>query len=144
MRLLEGLARNLAEGGLGLTWRDTGAYAEFEIGLAIEQLPSSPSKVVGLFRYPGIESDSKLPYDEPSVQVRVRGTEDVRMSSDLAQDIYDYWHGRGPVTLSNEIYVVSIIGRQGSPISIGRDEQGRHEHTVNFAVHYLNVTTLRR
>lgn len=142
MSLLYGLAAYLDERGHG-TYRETTPYSDTEVGITVENVPQSPPQVVVLRPYGGAEADAKLGYDQPNIQIRVRGDEDPRTSRDRAQAIYDDLHGRARFTLPNGVPVMLAVGLQSGPIPIGRDENGRHEHTLNLSIEHRNVTTNR-
>lgn len=147
MTWVDGFAEHLASLGLGLTWRDPdsgGAYADDEIGVVTGPVPDRPPVCVGVTAYGGPDSDSLLPYDEPSVQLRVRGTADERVSRRLAQQLYDALHGSGPFDLPDGTRVQLILGRQSGPLTIGLDPSGRHEHTVNLGVEIRNPSVNRQ
>jgi len=93
--------------------------------------------------YGGPEPDSKLPYDEPSLQLRVRGGPDPRPSRARAEAIRSELHGLGPVTLPDGTLLLSCIAEQAAPASMGVDQSGRHEHVVNFRLEVLSRTTHR-
>lgn len=144
MSWLDGLAAYLGTLGVGLTYRESSGYLDTEVGVVIGPLPAAPPEVVGVTAYGGRESDTRLPYDEPSVQLRVRGTPDERVSRDRAQALYDALHGAGPLTLPDGTRVQLIVGAQSGPITLGLDSAGVHEHTVNFRVEIRRVTAHRQ
>lgn len=144
MSLLDGLARYLAAQGLA-EYDPSGAAQTADWSAYPEQLPPQPDRVIGLWQYGGAESDSRNGWDEPSVQVRVRGTADPAVSRDRAQAIYDRLHGLGHTTLPGPaaMYVQLAIGVQGGPIYLLVDEVGRHHHVVNLRVSIDNPTIQR-
>lgn len=110
----------------------------------ISVLPSSPDSVVAIFPSGGDGSDVKLGYDSPTVQVIVRGTQDPRPTLSRAQDIYNALHGfHSDSFIVNGLYVVSCQGIQSGPTHIGRDENGRHENSLNFELEIRNQSTHR-
>nr|WP_202512661.1 minor capsid protein [Streptomyces sp. SID3343] len=124
--MIDGIARYLA--GLDLLDYDTdGAsgdtFAEF--------LPPSPGEAVALTLYGGAEPDSRVPIDEPSLQVRVRGTADPRVSRRRSYRIYSALHGLTRIALPDGTWLVLCIG-QAPPQAIGVDANGRHEHVTNY------------
>lgn len=127
--LLDGLARYLAERGL-VTYVPGGGATE---DCFLEFMPSSPAEAVALTVYDGgTEPDSLLPYSEPRVQVRVRGTTDPRVSRSRCTAIFSALHGLGPVILPGGTSLVLSVSIQGAPTSLGVDENQRHEHVCNF------------
>lgn len=138
--LLDGLARYLAERGL-VTYTSGGGVDEdcFQ-----EFMPSSPDEAVALTVYDGgTEPDSLLPYSEPRVQVRVRGTTDPRVSRRRCMAIFSALHGLGPVILPDGTNLISSISIQGGPVSLGVDENRRHEHVCNFRMEIRQPTAHR-
>ncbi|MET9510757.1 minor capsid protein [Streptomyces flavidovirens] len=136
--LLDGLARHLE--GLGLlSYDETGITGD----TFMESMPSRPDSVVVLTIYGGAEADSKLGYDEPNVQLRVRGGPDPRTSRQRAKAIRDELHGLGPITLPDGTLLLSCIAIQAAPALLQRDDNGRHEHVVNFRTEIRSVTTHR-
>ncbi|MFD3717277.1 minor capsid protein [Streptomyces sp. NPDC058674] len=125
--LLDGIARYLAA-------RDLVDYDPDAVGgdLFMEAMPSTPDGCVVLTGYGGPEPDSLLPYDQPRVQVRVRGGTDPRVSRRRAKAIRSALHGLGPVVLPDGTNVISCIALQAAPESLGVDDNRRHEHVVNL------------
>lgn len=132
--ILDGLARYLDAQHAGLTWDDTSDTGN----VFVETMPQTPDTAVALFGYGGPEPDSKLGYDTPSVQVRVRGGRDPRTSRTLAQEIYDLLHGLGITTLPDGTVLISCEAIQ-SPTTLGQDGNQRHEHVVNFRCEIRNT-----
>ncbi|WP_151480624.1 minor capsid protein [Streptomyces albicerus] len=136
--LLDGLARHL-EGKALLTYDPDGTAGD----CALEHMPSGPDEVVVLTLYGGPEPDGKLGYDEPNLQVKVRGTADPQVSRDRCKAIYDELHGLGPVTLPDGTQLLSCFAIQARPASLGVDANGRHEHVVNYRLYVRSITTHR-
>ncbi|MFE9645318.1 minor capsid protein [Streptomyces sp. NPDC006365] len=136
--LLDGLARHLQERGL-VTYKAAGAGGD----CFVESMPSSPDVVVVLTLYGGPEPDSKLGYDEPSLQVRVRGTKDPRVSRNRCKAIYDELEGLCDTTLPDGTVLISCFANQPGPASIGIDQLGRHEHVTNYRLEVRSVTKHR-
>jgi hypothetical protein len=136
--LLDGLARHLE--GLGIL-----AYDENGVtgNTFIDSMPASPDTAVVLTIYGGPEADSKLGYDEPNVQVRVRGGPDPRPSRVLANEIRSELHGLGPLTLPDGTELLSCIAIQAAPALLQVDENGRFEHVCNYRLYVRSVTTHR-
>lgn len=123
--LLDPLARYLAGRGLGVYDPD-GPGGD----IALETLPQAPDEVVLLTQYGG-DSDPLNAFDEPRIQVKVRGTGDRRVSYDRAHDIHHELHGLTGIELPGGIWLVHALANQ-TPASLGVDENGRHLHVVNF------------
>lgn len=137
--LLTGLAQHLNGHGL-VTYDPAGVTGD----LFIESLPSRPGLAVALTIYDvQNESDSKLGYDEPRVQVRVRGDKDPRTSRQVCANIRSELHGLGPITLPDGTELILAVSLQQAPASMGVDTQGRHEHVCNFRMEHRSVTTHR-
>ncbi|MEV6105699.1 minor capsid protein [Streptomyces sp. NPDC051940] len=125
--VLEGLALHLTSKGLA-TYNPAAAGGD----CFLEAMPSTPGLAVVLTGYGGPESDSANPYDEPRVQIRVRGAADPRVSRSRAEAIRSELHGLGPLILPDGTHLILAIAMQAAPASMGRDEAGRFEHVVNY------------
>lgn len=137
--LLEGLALHLQDRGL-VTYRPADAGGD----CFLDHMPQAPDEAVVLTAYDDArEPDSRLGYDEPRIQVRVRGTSNPLISRERCADIFAELHGLGPVTLPDGTRLILSVALQGGPAGIGTDENGRHEHTVNFRMEIRSVTTHR-
>lgn len=142
MSYIEGIAQQLSNDGFG-TYSPTAVYTADQVGICLENMPTQPNQIIGVFGYSGGESDIRLPFDQPSIQVRVRGDENPMTSRNIAEQIYNTYHGKSYFPLPSGEYVVGMIGSQSGPIPIGRDENGRHEHTVNFRLMIRNPSLHR-
>lgn len=121
---------------------EVGVYAPNDTTgtIFLAALPEQPIQAIAVAQYGGNESDAKLGYDQPSIQVRVRGLDtDATDALHTAQRVYDALHGLSSITLPGGIWLVSCVGTQGGPAYIGRDLSGRHEYTVNFRMHVRNT-----
>ncbi|MFF9910617.1 minor capsid protein [Streptomyces sp. NPDC013457] len=137
--LLDGLARYLAERGL-VTYDPAGAAGD----CFLEFMPSDPGEAVVLTVYDDrVEPDSLLPYAEPKVQVRVRGTTDPRVSRRRCQAIWGALHGLGSVILPDGTNLILSVAIQAAPASLGVDENRRHEHVANFRMEVRQPSTHR-
>ncbi|MFC8432257.1 minor capsid protein [Streptomyces sp. NPDC057253] len=137
--LLDGLARHLQAKSL-VSYKPTSADGD----CFLENMPPSPDVAIVLTIYDdGRESDSLLGYDEPRVQVRVRGTQDPRVSRQMCQAIRSELHGLGPVTLPDGTELILSVALQNAAASLGADELGRHEHVANFRMEHRAVTEHR-
>jgi len=135
--LLDGLAQYLD--GLGLVdFRPDSTGGD----CFIETLPASPDEAVALTLYGGTQPDSRLGYDMPSLQVRVRGTTDPRVSRARAEAIYAALHGLDAITLPDGTRMISCTAQQ-TVTSMGQDSQQRFEHVCNYALEVRNQTGRR-
>ena len=108
----------------------------------ISTMPDKPDTLVMVSEY-GSTSDDRNPFDDISVQVRVRGTRDPRVSYNIAKEIYDELHGlTNTVLISDGTRIVKVVA-QNTPIDIGRDDNLRHEWTVNLQIEVRNISTNR-
>lgn len=137
--LLTGVAQHLTARGIVTYDPDSTTGNTF-----LESMPSRPGIAVVLTVYDAaIESDSKLGYDEPRLQVRVRGGPDPSVSRLLCKAIRDELHGLGPVTLPDGTLLILSIALQAAPASMGVNANGEHEHICNFRQEIRDVTTHR-
>lgn len=96
-------------------------------------MPAAPDAAVCLTVYGGAPVDSLLPYDAPSLQVRVRAPADDRAQARTrAQALYSALHGLGPCDLPDGTRLILAVANQ-TPGSMGQDELGRIEYVFNLA-----------
>jgi hypothetical protein len=108
------------------------------------RMPASPDRCVVYARYAGGESRLADNYDEPRIQIRVRGpATDVRVAEADADRIYDAWHGLGSRHLPGGTFLLLAVGVQSGPIFIGQDANGRPEYTVNLRCEISRTSTNR-
>ena len=132
--LLTGLAVALDAEALA-TWRATGVYQTTETGIVLGVVPQAPDRIVTLTAY-GVSDEPALSDSVIGVQVRCRwGGQDPRPVDDLADQIYDFLHGRMAWDLSTGVNVVQCLLHSG-PISLGQDENRRWSTSSNY---YLTV-----
>jgi hypothetical protein len=124
--LLDGLARHLVAVGL-VDYDPDGVTGN----TFMEAMPPTPDEAIVLTLYGGPQPDSRLPYDPPNLQVRVRGTSDPRISRTLANALYNELQGLGPIQLPDGTELLSCNSIQ-TVTSMGLDDQRRFEHVVNF------------
>lgn len=137
--LIDGIARHLDALGI-VEYDPTGTTGN----TFAETMPPAPDVAVALTLYAdGTEPDSLLPYDEPRMQVRVRGGTDPRTSRALCAAIRSELHGLGPITLPDGTELILSVCLQGAPASLGQDENRRHEHVANFRMEIHNPTAHR-
>lgn len=128
--LLTGLAVLLDEQGLGTFRGDETAYEPEETAIVLGKLPQTPDRAIALTSYP-VEDDDELSDSILGVQVRTRWEgEDLRLVTDLSDEIFDYLHGREGFTLSTGITIVLCERNSGAPL--GQDENRRWEHSDNY------------
>jgi hypothetical protein len=133
-------AQLLGELGVG-TFRpgDTGG------DVFLSAMPPEPDAALVVARYDaGSESDAQHGYDEPRIQVRVRGPRgDADAAETRAQAVYDACHGLRRRDLPGGTPMLSCIGVQAGPIYLGPDDHGRHEWSVNFRCELRRITQNR-
>jgi hypothetical protein len=135
--LLDGLAQHLQTASL-LTYDPTGTSGD----CFIDAMPATPDECVVLGLYGGPQPDSRLGYDPPNLQVRVRGTGDPRVSRSRANALYSELHGLGPVTLADGTELLSCNAIQ-TVTSMGLDDQRRFEHVFNCYLEIRSITAHR-
>lgn len=114
------------------------------------RMPPSPDAAVGIFLNGGnrVEGGFGMGYDEPVVQVQVRGAAyDVLGPKNLAQSIYDELHGMTATTLDPAglaVEVVRIVGVQSAPVGLGLDENERHQFSINLACYVRAASIVYR
>ncbi|WP_425829294.1 minor capsid protein [Streptomyces fractus] len=134
---LDALARYLHARGL-LVYDLTGTRGD----CFIETLPPAPDEAVCLSLYGAGAVDARNGWDERSVQVRVRGTTDPRVSRRRCELVYSALHGLAGTSLPGGIWLV-LAAATAAPASMGIDERGRHEHVVNLRLD-IEAPTLNR
>jgi len=139
MTLLEEIAQLLHDLGVGTYTPNTAGGTIF-----LAALPTSPDRCMAVARYGASEADSKLPYDEISIQIRCRGSAvDARQAEQDAQNVYDALHGLENRELAGGTWLALAVGIQSGPVYIGRDQNGRHEYVVNFRAEISRSTPNR-
>lgn len=112
-------------------------------------MPSDPDVAVMLNPTGGVGLDDQgSPYDEPSLQVMVRGNpHDPRSAQDLIKAIYEALVGLHRIKLdpggTQEAYVVRVLALQSDPANLGRDDNERFQFSQNFTFH-IHKTTANR
>ena len=98
-------------------------------GIYIGALPSTPDNAVGLYRtggYPRSLVGTEL--EEPTFMVKVRNSS-YATGEALCDTIKDLLHGSTTTKML-------MIEQQGDILDLGRDENGRHEFSINFRTYY--------
>ncbi|MFI9387772.1 minor capsid protein [Kutzneria sp. NPDC052558] len=127
MTVLEEFATLLHELGLG-EYRPAGGGTIF-----LAAAPDAPDAVLALTRAAGAQADPKLPYDEPVLQVRVRGSAHDPVGPEAAaQAVYDALHGLGNRAMPGGTWLVLGVGTDGGPVYAGRDDNARDLWDVKF------------
>lgn len=107
----------------------------------IDSMPATPDEAVAVKSFGGPEASTKAGYAEPQIQVITRGTQDPRTGSDRADEIYAALHGLRHTTLPGGTVVIRCAGIQSAPVSLGEDQNGRHEFSLNFQLETRLQTT---
>lgn len=133
MQLLTGLAELLDTAGVGV-WSPSAAPGATDVAICLIVLPQSPERIICLTDYP-VSADPRLTDAVIGIQVRVRGTDDPAVASDLRDAVYDAIQGQSITTLGTapNAVVVSSIAWQ-SEVPLGPDGLGRYERTINYYV----------
>lgn len=135
MTLTEEIAQLLHNLGLGVYKADGTAGGT----IYLTRLPQTPDIAIAVARYAGPEADAKLPYDEPRIQIRTRGSKtDTRIGETKAQQIYDALHGMSSRTLPGGTWLLQVVAVQSGPVYMGVDGNGRDEWVVNVRTEIEN------
>lgn len=126
---LTGLAEQLAAAGIG-AWSTTAAYTAAQTGIVLNVVPQAPDAVIVLGGY-SISDDSAYGDTVQGVQVRTRTAGlDPRPTDDLADQIFDLWHGRHDFLVASRRVV---LAERTSWTPLGADGSRRHERSDNYA-----------
>ena len=137
--LIVEIAKYLHNNNLGI-FDETGTSGNIFISV----LPSKPEQCISIYQTGGATADVKLGYDNPTIQLIVRGTGHPKNSYDKALDIYNQLHGLSALEfIPGGSWIVSCIGLQSGPAYIGQDKNGRHEHSLNFILDVRNKSINR-
>lgn len=128
--LLTGLAQLLEDKSIG-AWRPDGTpYAAGETPIILGDVPQAPDRVITLTAYV-VDDDPSLSDSVLGVQARYRTTgREQRATDDLADDVFDAWHGLHDVVLSTGVHVVELLRRSGAPL--GKDASNRWSRSDNY------------
>lgn len=114
------------------------------VNVFVDHMPSQPDRAVGVFTLPGTEADSKLPYDDPGVELLIRGEGgSPTWALDTWRAVYHKLHGLRYVTLPGGTVLVYALVVQSSPVRLGQDENGRHQYAMNVRTEVRNPTQER-
>lgn len=106
------------------------------------EFPASPDHCIVVRSTGGLGSDAKLPYDNPTVQIMVRGRSDPRPPYNKAREVYETIHGLHSLQMGST-WVISIIAVQSEPAEIGKDDNGRYRFSQNYQFEVYNTTEQR-
>jgi hypothetical protein len=114
----------------------------------IGHMPDAPAVAVMVTSTGGVEQASRLPYDEQTIQIIVRGdVRDPLGGYDLARRIFDALQCLDLVTLDDggehETFVMSTTAMQSDPVPMGRDGNDRSEWSLNFRMSVAAPTAHR-
>jgi hypothetical protein len=109
----------------------------------IDDLPDAPNEAVGVYTQGGPEADSKNYFDEPHVQIIVRGDSGAVWAPAMCATLYSALHGLNGIVLPSGAYLVSCVGVQSSPTRLGPDSSGRYRYSMNFRLEVENATAFR-
>ncbi|MDE5415483.1 minor capsid protein [Alkalihalobacterium chitinilyticum] len=107
-------------------------------------VPTDPEALIALFSTGGPPGDVKLGYDNPTVQVWLRGDKNPVTAFEKAQEVYNALHGfSGGRFIENGSYIVDCRGQQSQPLHMGLDNNGRHQYSINFILDMRNESRRR-
>lgn len=134
-------------------WLDNvglGAFVEGAVGgdLFVEHLPAVPDEAVMLLSTGGYPTSPVIGYDNPTLQVMVRGAaNDPVTPLRRAEALYGEIQGLRHVTLDSgggdEARLIRAVSLQTGPVNIGTDDKGRYRFTFNYDLYVRSVTTHR-
>lgn len=125
----------------GVTYDESGSTGNVFIGHS----PDTPDEVITIMTTGGLENDTKLGYDSPTIQVIVRGGTPYDRSAGYsrAREVYDVLAGLTSTALPDGTWLVMARALQSEPSDIGADENGRQEWSMNFLLEVRSLTTNR-
>lgn len=139
------MAKYLDAQGL-LSYEPASATGDTFIG----HLPSSPDVAVMVMPYDAepLPERGSLPWDEPILQLMVRGAPDDPITPyATARALYEALQGLRYTTFDeggdDQIFVVSARCLQSDAFHLDVDENRRHRYVVNVAVHVRAATAHR-
>lgn len=110
----------------------------------VQKLPQTPDEAIGIFASGGFEASGVWGYDNPTVNVQVRGApHDPVGALAKARAVYSALHGFHMATLPDGTFVINCRGIQSGPVSLGPDENDRFRFSLNFQLEVRNVTEHR-
>lgn len=139
-QLITGLAELLHANGVGVWRADGSAYLAGEVAITDRAIPSSPDRLIAIATYPVESGPSDLADTTIGVQLRLRGTTDPRVCSDIGSALYDLLDSCGRQTWGS-VSIVDVY-RQ-SAVSLGQDQNDRWEASHNYYVAAMRPTVNR-
>lgn len=111
-------------------------YGAQYVGVGLNYLPDSPNDIVAIWHRGGFgrsQKEETARYSNASVQITIRGESKVK-SVEMGEIVIENLHGYNG--FYNGIQILDCQAEQGEPVSLGQDESGRHEFSINFIVTY--------
>lgn len=138
---LEGIAAVLVTAGAGVYNADGSGYTAGQTGIALNDMPDDPDRMIVLTAYSAGADDLLLTESRLAVQVRTRGTPDPRVEMAIRDDCYAALQGLRQIQLGS-VWLIALTNI--SSILLGRDSQSRWENAQNFYADVnLPTTNLR-
>lgn len=128
--IVEELAVYLDSQGLAV-WDPDGGSGN----LFLNMLPDQPDVAVGLYTQPGLAPDvsGNARVRRPGVQLLVRGGPNAIAAAQLARTLQDALHGLTNIYFSpGGTRIMLCAAQQSEPVSLGPDDNGRHEYSINL------------
>ena len=110
----------------------------------LHALPDAPARALAVVPTGGnpVEGDTKLGWDEPTVQLLFRSpADDPLAASEWAAEVYAALQGWSGVM--DGLVVRRVRSLQTAPAFIGLDDLGRPRYSLNLALHVRAVTANR-
>ena len=102
----------------------------------IDRLPEGEQKIA-IYNRGGVQSDSKLGYQTPGIQIVYRGNRNPIDSFQIAESLFFALNGfNGDTFIDGGNYIVSCLSQQAGPEILGANENGYFEYSMNFLVEY--------
>lgn len=131
---VDGIARYLAALDL-ITYDPTGTTGDTFVGT----MPAMPEQAVSLTLYGPSTPEARDDAETVRLQIRVRGTNDPRVSEQRCLALRDALHGLAGIELPDGTWLVLATAPRPSPMGV--DGNGRHEHVTNAALDIAAPTT---
>lgn len=140
MTLWTSIAEHLAANHADLAYDDTGVTGQIFVA-TMPSVPDTSTDVhVAVMPYGGAEEPTKQPTDLPLVQLLIRGPRfDPRPALAMWADLYALFAALSSTEIgtSDPVFVIVCTPLQSGPVALGKDDNDRHEFTLNlqFRVH---------